>query len=325
MHRFAKGSTFGVFSSSYPITAIAPDATEHAISFIESQGYRVKRGMLTGKRDFYRSGTIAERAAEFNALLRDPEVDVLMATVGGFVSNALLPYIDYDAFARDPKPVVGHSDVTALLLALYQKTGVVTYYGPNLVTTFAQEPPFLQDSLRCLEMVLTREDATPLALPRPEFYSDEPTDWAGGVTKKQPIPNQWLCVQGGTAEGRLLGGNLNTLNCFMASPYMPEFREGDILFLEDTEKWAAYSERYYSMMDICGVFDKISGIILGKHRKFDDQGTGRTQVDILLEVLHGRALPILAEVDCCHTIPMLTLPLGGRVRMDATRREITLL
>lgn len=72
-------------------------------------------------------------------------------------------------------------------------------------------------------------------------------------------------MQSSIAKGRLIGGNLNTINGIMPSPYMPEFQKGDILFLEDTEKFAAHSEHYFSMLKICGVFDKVSGIFLGKH------------------------------------------------------------
>lgn len=318
-------TTIGIFSSSYPLTAIAPQAARDAADYLESQGFAIRFGALNGKRDFYRSGTIQERAAEFNALLADPEVDCLMASVGGFVSNAILPYIDYDLLREHPKVIVGMSDVTALLLGIYQKTGMTTYYGPNLVTHFAQKPPFLRDTLDSFADVALHRAPRPYAYSKPEVYSDALTNWSEPVTAKAPRVNRWRTVQGGAATGRLIGGNLNTITGIMGSPYMPEIREGDILFLEDTEKWAAYSERYYSMLLLCGVFDRVGGIILGKHRQYDDQGTGRTQEDILLEVLHGRRLPILADVDCGHTIPMLTLPIGATVRLDADRQEIVLL
>lgn len=317
-------TTIGVFSSSYPLTAIAPQATRQAIDYLESQGFRVKKGQLFGMQDFYRSGSIRERAEEFNALLHDDEVTVLMAAVGGFVSNAMLPYIDYDCLRRSPKVVVGHSDVTALLLGIYQRTGIMTYYGPNLVTSFAQKPPFLQHTLDSFADVAIK-GIRPYTCVMPPVYSDETTDWAAPVTAKKEKPNRWQTVCPGRAEGRLIGGNLNTINAVMGSPYMPAIREGDVLFLEDTEKWAAHSERYYAMLNIAGVFDKVSGIILGKHRQFDDQGTGRTPAEILLEVLDGRQVPVLAEVDCGHTIPMMTLPIGGKVCLDATEQRITLL
>jgi len=318
-----QGDTIGIFTSSYPITAIAPQAAKNAVSFLEGRGYRIKPGRLTGKKDFYRSGSVLERAGELNELIHDPEVTCIMAAMGGMVSNALLPYLDYDYLKSHPKSIVGHSDITALLLGIYEKTGLTTYYGPNLVTTFGQKPPFLDFSLSSLERVLGGD--FPIACSKPEFFSDELTDWNKEVPVKEQKPNRWVTVQPGIAEGRLLGGNLNTISGIMGSPYMPSFQPGDILFLEDTEKFAAHAERYFSMLALCGVFEKVGGIILGKHRKFDDQGTGKIWADILLEVLNGRKIPILADVDCCHTIPMLTFPIGGKVRLDTAGREITLL
>ena len=111
----------------------------------------------------------------------------------------------------------------------------------------------------------------------------------------------------------------------MAGPYMPEIRQGDILFLEDTEKFAAHAERYFSWLKLCGVFRRAGGLILGKHRQFDSQGTGRTPAQILLEVIGQPDFPILADFDCCHTVPMLTLPLGKRVQLDGDSQTVTLL
>lgn len=318
-----KGDTIGVFSSSYPFTAIAPEAAKSAAAFLEKEGYHVKLGKLAGKKDCYRSGTAQERAEELNELIRDPAVSCIMAAGGGMVSNALLPYLDYETIKACPKPIIGHSDITALLLGIYQKTGLITYYGPNFVSTFGQKPPFLDFSLSSLEQALG--DSHNFICRKPPFFSDELTDWGREIPTKKELPNQWVTVLPGTAEGRLLGGNLNTISGMMGSPYMPEFRRGDILFLEDTEKFAAHAERYFSMLKLCGVFDKVGGIILGKHRKFDDQGTNKTWAEILLEVLNGQRLPILAEVDCCHTIPMLTLPIGGILRMDAEKQELTII
>lgn len=239
------------------------------------------------------------------------------------VSNSLLPYIDYDFLKTHPKKIIGLSDITAILLGVYQKTGLTTFYGPNLVTCFGQEPPFLEYSLRSMEQTLSGN--CPFRIEAPKFYSDELTDWEANPSAKHQIDNKWVTVQTGSVTGRLIGGNLDTITAIMASLYMPQFQKGDILFLEDTEKFAAHSERYCFMLKICGVFDKVSGILLGKHRQFDAQGTGRTSADILLEVLNGQKIPILTDIDCCHTIPMMTLPIGGTIQMDTDQQTITIL
>ena len=103
---------------------------------------------------------------------------------------------------------------------------------------------------------------------------------------------------------------------------MPHIQEGDILFIEDSSKDAATIERSFSLLKINGVFDKISGIILGKHEQFDDCGTNRKPFEILLEVLQNQRIPFLADFDCCHTHPMITIPIGVQVELDATNKTI---
>ena len=109
--------------------------------YLEAKGFRFLEGSLTGRRDFYRSGTIRERAEEFNALVRDPNVRCIMAAIGGNNSNSLLPYLEYEGLCKDPKIIVGYSDVTALLLGIYAQTGLTTYYGPAVVASFGEFPP----------------------------------------------------------------------------------------------------------------------------------------------------------------------------------------
>ena len=318
------GDTVGLFTSSYPLAAEAPEAAGLAVAHLESLGYKVKPGFLMDQKDCYRSGSIQERAREFNALLADDSVNCMMATVGGMVSNSILPYIDYEQFKKTPKIILGHSDITAILLGIYQITGIVTYYGPNLVTTFGQYPPFLLATDRCMKDVL--EGYTPpYSYRMPEVFSEEVTDWTSGPTHKEPRPNTWTTVCGGRATGRLIGGNLNTLTGIYGSRYMPEIRRGDILFLEDTEKFAAHAERYFSWLKLCGIFNKVGGLILGKHRRFDKQETGKTPYEILLEVIGRPNFPILTEFDCCHTVPMLTLPIGKTVELDGDGQTVRLL
>lgn len=317
------GGTIGIFSPSYPITAISPRAAENAVEFIESNGCKVKKGSLWGKNSFYRSGSARERAAEFNELLRDPEVDCLMASIGGFVSNAMLPYLDYDFFAAHPKPVVGMSDTTSLLMGLYAKTGVTVYYGTNLVTSYARLSPYSDIAFQCLRDVVSCPKS--YLYTAPEFYSDEVIDWDQPISAEKRLPNHLVTLNPGRSRGRLIGGNLNTLTGIWGSPYMPEIREGDILFLENTEEWAGYTERYITWLKLCGVFDRIGGLILGKHRYFDDCGTGKKSYELVLESIGEPNFPILAEFDCGHCAPMLTLPIGAAAELDADAQTLTLL
>lgn len=128
--KISMGDCIGIFSPSSPITYNCPNRFNRGVKFLEAKGFKVLYGNLTGKSDFYRSGSIKERAEELNSLIRNPEVKCIMSTIGGMNSNSILPYIDYECFKTNPKPITGYSDVTAILLAIYAKTGITTYYGP---------------------------------------------------------------------------------------------------------------------------------------------------------------------------------------------------
>jgi len=316
--------TIGVFSSSSPISATVPVRYSRGKEYLMAKGIRVIDGILFGKRDFYRSGSIRERAEEFNQLLHNEDVQVLMASIGGYNSNAILPYIDYDYLTKHPKIIIGYSDTTALLMGIYAKTGLVTFYGPALASSFGEFPPFVDSTFDAFKAILDGL-TVPYAYPMPPVWTDEFISWNEQDRAKEAYPNEWITVMPGVCQGRLIGGNLNTLSGFFGTEYMPEIKKGDILLIEDSLKDACTIERSFAMLKLAGVFDKIGGIILGKHEKFDDNGTGRKPYEILLEVLDGCRVPLLAEFDCCHTHPMLTMPIGCRVELDAAQKRVTLL
>jgi muramoyltetrapeptide carboxypeptidase LdcA involved in peptidoglycan recycling len=319
------GDTIAFFSPSGPATQFAPKRFERAKAYFIQHGFKLRAGALTGKNDFYRSANIRERADEFNQLARDPEVRCLMSVVGGLNSNSLLPYLDYKALRKDPKIIIGYSDLTALLLGIYNRTGLITFYGPAFVASFGEFPPLVDRTFQYFRQMLCRKPKTPFSFPLPSAWTDEFINWEDQDRAKTTQPNQWLTIIPGQAQGRLIGGNLNTMLGIWGSAYMPVIRAGDILFIEDSLKDAATVERSFAHLKINGVLDKVGGIILGKHEKFDHKGSQRKPYEILLEQLAGRRVPLLADFDCCHTHPMLTLPLGLPVKLDATRRKVTLL
>jgi len=319
------GDAIGFFSPSSPATWFAPKRYQRAKKYLENHGFDLVPGSLTGKQDYYRSGSIRERVDELNALIRNKKIRCIMSTIGGMNSSSLLPYIDYEALKKDPKIIIGYSDVTALLLGILNKTDLVTYYGPALVASYGEFEPLVSMSFRYFHDLILEEPENSHVLPMPESWTDEKLDWETQNRAKRVTRNKWITVNTGIAEGRLIGGNLNTITSIWGSPYMPAIKDGDILFIEDSMKDAAMVERLFSHLNVNQVFDKVSGIILGKHELYDDKKTGRKPVDILLEVLNGRPVPVLAEFDCCHTHPMLTMPLGCQFRLDTGNQQITLL
>lgn len=303
------GDKIGFFSPSSPATVFAPNRFKRAKSYLESKGFELVSGSLTGKSDNYRSGSIKERAEELNQLIRDPSVRCIMSTIGGNNSNALLPYIDYEALINDPKIIIGYSDVTALLLGIYAKTGLITFYGPALVASFGEYPPLVDETFSSFIDVLSSENSAH-TYGMPAEWTDIKHDWESQDSAKATYLNKWHFLGKGVVEGRIIGGNLNTMSGIWGSEYMPQICSGDILLIEDSLKGIETVERSFAHLLACGVLDKVGAVVLGKHELFDDKGTGRTPLDVLLEVLNGKAVPILYGFDSCHTHPMLVTPLG---------------
>lgn len=318
------GDTIGFFSPSAPATVFAPERFERAKAYLQGKGFKLVAGSLTGKSDHYRSGSIEERVEELNTLIRTPEVRCIMSTIGGMNSNSLLPYLDYEALKKDPKIIIGYSDVTALLLGIYAKTGLITFYGPALVASFGEFPPLVDQTFESFSALTCTANQSRYQYTQPEYWTDIFIDWNSQDSAKPVYPNHCEFLGSGTVTGRLIGGNQNTMMAIWGTPYQPEIKQGDILLLEDSMHDIATIERTTAQLKLAGVFERISAIILGKHELFKDSGTLRKPIDVLQEVLHDTRLPIVNGFDSCHTHPMLTMPLGSKVTIDFDKETVCL-
>lgn len=325
MLKLKNGDKIGYYSPSAPATFFAPKRYERAKKFLEKKGFNLVTGELSGKSQGYRSGSILERAQELNILIRNKDIKCIMSTIGGNNSNSILPYLDFEEIKKNPKIFIGYSDVTAILLAIYAKTGVITFYGPALVASFGEFSPLVDETFSYFSDILMNDIKLPYTLKTPERYTDEFISWEDQSRPKNTYKNTLVTVIPGKVSGRLIGGNLNTMYGIWGSEYMPEIKEGDILFIEDSLKSAAVIERSFSFLKLNHIFDRVGGIILGKHELFNDQNSGKKPYEILLEILGEKKIPFLAEFDCSHTHPMLTLPIGGMVELDSTNKKVTLL
>lgn len=322
--KLQKGDKIGFFSPSAAATYWAPTRFAKAKSFLENKGFELVAGSLTGKQEYYRSGSIKDRAAELNQLIQNPEIKCIISTIGGYNSNALLPYIDYETLKKHPRIIIGYSDVTAILLGIYSQIGLVTFYGPALVASFGEWGEVVESTFNYFKNILTTPNV-PHVIKNPLEWTNEYILWEEQDRPKSLIKNNVLTLHPGEATGRLLVGNLNTMAGIYGSPFMPNIKKGDILVIEDSAKDAALVERAFAHLKITGVFDRLGGLVLGKHERFDDCGSGKKPYEILREVMGAVDFPVLAEYDCCHTHPMITLPIGVRAKLDATRQSITLL
>lgn len=326
-----QGDTIGIFSPSNPITCDAPYAALKAEKYLTDKGFIVKKGKCYGKSESaYRSGTMRERANELNELIYDNDVKCIMAAAGGYVSDSILPYIDYEYLMEHPKIIVGLSDVTSVLLAVYEKCGFPVFYGPNYITSLAHNEYYSDFAFHSfLNAVNNRNTYT---MNHPEFFTNENMNWYKSdkdfdeqIANEKLLSNKLITVKSGVAKGRLIGGNFDNFNLLYGTEYCPDIKDGDILFLEELGAEADFCERIFSSLYLKGIFDKIGGLILGKFKNYNDNESGKSHIDILFEIVKEPSFPVLADFDCGHTLPINTMPIGKQVILDAENKSVTVL
>ncbi|QTN00685.1 LD-carboxypeptidase [Sediminibacillus dalangtanensis] len=323
--KLKKGDKIGIITPSSPAPVHFKQRYQRGLEQLKKLGYQVVEGKCSTQQQAYRSGTIKERAEEINAFFYDDEIKAIISTIGGTNSNSLLPYINYDLLKDNPKIVMGYSDVTALLLGIYAKTGLITFYGPAIVPSFGEYPEMLPKGLEFFQNVTALQKSSPYTLEIPDEWTDEMLDWHTQNRAKKMYKNEgWNCLREGKASGKLIGGNLNTMSGFLNTQYFPDL-DDSILFIEDSFKDMAMEERLFSMLKVSGIFDKISGLIVGKHEQFNDLSAPFTLDELLLEVIGDRDIPILTNVDVGHTFPSHVFPIGIKAELDADHGEIVFL
>ena len=242
-------------------------AIEAGAAFLRSLGYEVTLGAHLFRRNQYLAGTDEERAADLNAAFRDPDLDGIVCLRGGYGAARLLPFLDFDALRRAPKVILGYSDITAILNAVYAHTGLITFHGPIAATNLS---PY---ALAAYDAILTTPTA-PLALAAPP-----PFEAGRGQVRRE---NRLQTFQPGVAEGVLVGGNLSLIASLLATPYLPGFQD-KILFLEDDYE-APYSiDRMLAQLWLAGVLDEIAGLVFGKFTHAEDSNNTFSVETVLRE------------------------------------------
>ncbi|MDY6951837.1 MAG: LD-carboxypeptidase [Thermodesulfobacteriota bacterium] len=275
------GDTIGIAAPASPFNQ---EAFEAGVGVLESMGFTVKVPESLFKRRGYLAGSDAERAALLMDLFGDETVRAILCARGGFGSMRLLPRLDLEKIRRQRKIVVGFSDVTALLVALYKKCGLVTFHGP-MVTTLGKG---LERTSSALMAAISSQ--SPLVL----------------------SPSRPVVLNPGQASGPVIGGNLTTLSHLMGTPFEPVFR-GHLLFLEDRGEAPYRIDRMLSQLQLGGHIDTVAGVILGS---FEDCGPLEEVYDMVRRVFQKRPIPVLAGFDIGHGTDNMTLPLGLQADLD---------
>ncbi|MGN6744076.1 MAG: S66 peptidase family protein [Amnibacterium sp.] len=305
------GDTVAVAALSGGLEEGEAEAYEAGVRELHDAGFTVQISPLVelGRHDWWSAARPAQIAEELNRLLRDPEVRAVFALTGGRTTLSYLDLVDLDAVRADPKPVLGFSDIGSLELPLFARTGLVSVYG-DLVTHGFGYRHELEPGVR-----------SALA----EAYRRVLTDPAGPIPL--PTADPWTTWRGGRAEGPLIGGLLNRIVRLQGTPFaLPLERfDGAILFLEEvgTATSAVWNDLH--VLRLAGVLDRVGGVVFGPVATVERTEGGPELAEVVLDVLGGRDVPVLGDVNIGHEPPNLPLPLGVRAALDADARTLTLL
>lgn len=285
-----------------------PDDAELARETLAALGLRTRFGKHLLDRHGYLAGRDEDRAADVNEFFADSDVHALMSLRGGWGCARILPLLDFEMIRHNPKILIGYSDLTALLLAVQAKTGMVTFHGPVGTSTWNE---------------FTTSHARDLLFDGQALEMNNPRDPGDHLV---PVKNRVLTITPGKAKGRLLGGNLSVLAALVGSDYLPDFT-GSILFLEDVDEAIYRVDRMLTQLKLAGILDQISALVFGK---CTDCKPGRGYGSLTLEEVldhHIAPLGIPAWYGSMigHITDKFTMPLGVEAEIDAGKGRIKLL
>jgi muramoyltetrapeptide carboxypeptidase len=299
--RLRKGDVIGLISPAS--TPSASEKIEKAVAYLERSGYRTKIGRHAMDQVGYLAGTDEDRAADVNEMLEDRSVRAVVAIRGGYGTPRILDRVNYAALRRDPKIIIGYSDLTALLLAIFQKTGLVTFSGPMAgVEMWNTIDPYTEEHF--WRVVTSASKIGELKNP-----DEEPLRGPGK----------------GKAAGRLLGGNLSLLISLIGTPYSPSYR-GSVLFVEDVDEAPHRVDRMFSQLRHAAILDQAKALVLGRFtdcKPTDPSKPFLSIEQVLAEVESAAKIPVLSNFQYGHIPRKLTIPIGIRAVVDAVRRTVT--
>ncbi len=276
---------------------------------LEMMGYKVTIPKGIDRKSGYLAGTDDERASELNAAFRDPLVRGVFPCRGGYGVMRILDRLDYAALRKDPKIVVGFSDITALHLAIAQESHLTTFHSPM--------------SLRHLAAPEKEASFAVASFKRAVFADQYKNGQAGyliDVPSNRPKPAKLV---GGKAKGRLMGGNLTMICSTLGTPYAIQ-PKGAILFIEDLNEAPYRVDRYLSQLRLAGVLDAISGVVIGNFSSKEVTDANEFE-RVFQDYFAARKIPVLMNFPVGHVAHNATLPHGAMAELDADAGTLRLL
>jgi muramoyltetrapeptide carboxypeptidase len=304
--RLAAGDVVGLVDPASatwePIDVDIVEDTLTALGLVAKRGAHLldRRGSL--------AGSDRDRAADVMAMFTDPSVKAVLPVRGGWGCARILPHLDFEAIRRNPKVLMGYSDLTALLLAIHARTGLVTFHGPNGASEWNAT------SADFFTRVVLKAEAVTFTNPREKGETLAQTEY------------RTRTITPGVVSGRLLGGNLSVLTALLGSPYLPDFRDA-ILFLEDVNEAPYRIDRMLTQLALAGVLKAARGVIWGTcHECEPDAGFGSLTIpDLLDDHVKPLGVPAWRGALVGHIDRQFTLPIGADVEIDATAGSIRML
>jgi muramoyltetrapeptide carboxypeptidase len=297
------GDVIGVIAPASAPTS--QEKIDKGAAYLERLGYRVKFGKSVRAVRGFLAGTDEQRAADVNEMFADKHVRAIIAVRGGYGTPRLLPLINYSLVKRNPKIFVGYSDLTALQLAFYKKTGMVSFSGPMAgVEMFKGIDPFTEEHF--WKMITS-------------------TKKSGAVHNPDSRPFQ--SIEQGRASGILIGGNLSLITSITGTPYLPSFKNS-ILFFEEIGEECYRFDRMMNQLALAGIFNEAKGIIVGELtdiKPSDPEKPFLTVDEILADHLSHLSKPILTGLVYGHVARKLTMPIGIRAILDTTKCSLSFL
>lgn len=309
------GDKIRIVAPSKSMSIIDQEVVELAIKRLLDLGLEISFGKsVNSVRKYYDSASIEERISDLHEAFADPSIKAVLSVVGGYNSNQLLPYIDYELIKNNPKVFCGLSDITVLQNAFYARAGLVTFSGPHF-SNFGMRQGFEYTEKYFKKMLFSSEDS--IFIQASELFSSD--KWYEIQNNRTfQINEGFLPINPGKAEGRIIGGNLCTFNLLLGTNNRPSLKES-ILFLEDTNnlrsdyflEFDRNLEAIIQQADFCGV----RGIVIGRAENNSGM-TSEKWIIMIREKAPLARIPVMAQVNIGHTTPIFTFPIGGSCSIE---------
>jgi len=280
--KLEQGDTIGIAAPASPFDL---RKFKSGVDVLESMGFNIYIPEDIFNRNGYLAGTDDQRASVLNDLFSKKDIKAIVCARGGFGSLKILSSLDYENILNNPKILVGYSDVTALLSALFKKCRLISFHGP-MATELGSASQRTRNAM--FSALTSRSDF--------EIFSKK------GTSLKQ-----------GIGSGILLGGNLSTLCHLTGTPYLPDFKDS-ILFIEERGEAAYRIDRMLTHMKMAGCFNGISGLVLGS---FTDCGSVREINKIVTGLFEKFDIPVLAGFAAGHGKENIAIPFGLKATLDS--------